>query len=118
MSRYIGHILLLVPVAHREQAALAAASITQNDADATSDFFSRAVRPAGQAGEQASHYLACTLATASTVEQLPALEQIFDGSAWVLWWPAGESAPSMTVGDWLDGLGLELVPDPDPDPEL
>ena len=112
MSTYIGHVLLVCQAGQRAEAAQVAASITGQAADADPSFFSRALRPAGQAGQAPSHYMACTLATAKTVAKLPKLEQAFPGSIWALWWPAGEPVPRFELEPWLLSHDLELVPDP------
>lgn len=106
---YTHQVLMLCPLALREQAAPIAAQITGDPRDATPSFWSRLVGD----GEQLTHGLALTAARAATVEALAELAPYFPGA---LYWARTWSDPLFDVPALLQQHGLRFM-DEDPDPE-
>lgn len=101
----MNHVLLLVPVLYLEAAALAAAQLSGNESDASTDFFARQVVDEGGA---VTHHLAATFVSEAALAALPALSASFPGSDWVLYRKNGARSPSVDLNAWLEDHGLRL----------
>lgn len=109
MNRWIAHVLLVAPAAHRAAAAQLYGHATGRAEDATPQTYSIPLTAAG--GVEITHYACHTRIHAATLAALPQLAKAIPGALWLVTAHDDDEAASKrpSVEAWLATHGLEIL---------
>lgn len=118
--RWIANVAMLCPTQHRTLAAATAATMSNNPADNTPQFFSRPVGAVGST--EATYYLAHSRMRENVLVGLPMLAIQFPGALYSITQhdedSEEQSQARMDARQWLDSLGLHFLDEVDDESEL
>ena len=109
--RWCASVAMLAPDNYRAQAAVTAAQMSGNAADAVPEFFSRPVGPAG--ASRPWFWLAHSRILESVLDVLPAMEALYPGARWTVTQhdddTPEQAAGRQDVATWLASQGLVFL---------